>query len=148
MPSAGELLRDLAQIGRIFQRLTTQMHAGRGQSYFGAAQVFGCGVPALEGTGKSHPGCQSSCYNVAMRSTSIRELHIHTSELVREAEAGNVIVIERRGEPVAQLQALSQRPAMPEATVSRVFRELRELRAETPAGSGVDQALTDDRARY
>lgn len=109
---------------------------------------LGCGVPALEGTGKSHPSCQSSCYNVAMRSTSIRELHIHTSELVREAEAGNVIVIERRGEPVAQLQALSQRPAMPEATVSRVFRELRELRAETPAGSGVDQALTDDRARY
>ena len=41
MPSAGELLRDLAQIGRIFQRLATQMHAGRGQRCFGAAQVLG-----------------------------------------------------------------------------------------------------------
>ncbi len=36
-----------------------------------------------------------------MRSTSVRELHIHTSDLVREAEQGGVIVIERRGEPVA-----------------------------------------------
>ena len=38
-----------------------------------------------------------------MRKTSVRELHIHTSELVREAADGRVIVIERRGEPVAEL---------------------------------------------
>ena len=31
-----------------------------------------------------------------MRKTSVRELHIHTSELVREAEEGGVILIERR----------------------------------------------------
>ena len=56
-----------------------------------------------------------------MRTTSIRELHIHTSELVREAEAGSIIVIERRGEPVAQLQALSGRPKMAEET-SRLLK--------------------------
>lgn len=30
-----------------------------------------------------------------MRKTSVRELHIHPSELVREAEQGGIIVIER-----------------------------------------------------
>jgi antitoxin (DNA-binding transcriptional repressor) of toxin-antitoxin stability system len=46
-----------------------------------------------------------------MRTTSIRELHIRTSELVREASGGAVIVIERRGEPVAELRPLSRKPA-------------------------------------
>ena len=32
-----------------------------------------------------------------MRRTSVRELHIHTSKLVREASDGGNIVIERRG---------------------------------------------------
>jgi len=41
-----------------------------------------------------------------MRKTSVRELHIHTSELVREAADGGIIVIERRGEPVAELRRL------------------------------------------
>ena len=35
---------------------------------------------------------------------SIRDLHIRTSELVSEAAAGAVIVIERGGEPVAELR--------------------------------------------
>ncbi|MGH9608686.1 MAG: type II toxin-antitoxin system Phd/YefM family antitoxin [Bryobacteraceae bacterium] len=46
-----------------------------------------------------------------MRKTSIRELHIRTSELVREAADGSIIVIERRGEPVAELRPLSKTPA-------------------------------------
>ena len=46
--------------------------------------------------------------------TSIRDLHIRTSELVREAVAGAVIVIERRGEPVAELRAISNQPAQPQ----------------------------------
>jgi len=100
----------------------------------------------MEGRGVS---CASlNCYNVAMRSTSIRELHINTSELVREAEAGNVIVIERRGEPVAQLQALSRRPPMPEATRLRILRELQDLRAAVQEGSRVETGLAYDRDRY
>lgn len=41
-----------------------------------------------------------------MKRASIRELHIRTSELVREAAEGAVIVIERRGEPVAELRPM------------------------------------------
>jgi prevent-host-death family protein len=44
-----------------------------------------------------------------MRSASIRDLHIRTSELVREASEGSVILIERRGEPVAELRPLTKK---------------------------------------
>ncbi len=42
-----------------------------------------------------------------MKKASIRDLHIHTSELVREAAEGEVITIERRGEPVAELRPIT-----------------------------------------
>jgi prevent-host-death family protein len=45
-----------------------------------------------------------------MKTASIRDLHIRTSELVREAADGGVIVIERRGEPVAELRPIAKRP--------------------------------------
>ena len=48
-----------------------------------------------------------------MKTTSIRDLHIRTSELVRAAAAGAVIVIERHGEPVAELRPLSKKSAKP-----------------------------------
>jgi antitoxin (DNA-binding transcriptional repressor) of toxin-antitoxin stability system len=54
-----------------------------------------------------------------MRRASVRDLHIRTSELVREAAGGAVIVIERRGEPVAELRPIlkkSKRPRLPELT--------------------------------
>jgi len=44
-----------------------------------------------------------------MAKASIRDLHIRTSELVRDASAGAVIIIERRGEPVAELRPLSKK---------------------------------------
>lgn len=44
-----------------------------------------------------------------MRKASIRDLRNHASELVRDAENGEVIVIERRGEPVAELRPLGKR---------------------------------------
>jgi antitoxin (DNA-binding transcriptional repressor) of toxin-antitoxin stability system len=44
-----------------------------------------------------------------MKKASIRDLHIRTSELVREASEGAVIQIERRGEPVAELRPLSRK---------------------------------------
>jgi prevent-host-death family protein len=48
-----------------------------------------------------------------MKTASIRELHIRTSELVRQAAEGTVILIERRGEPVAELRSISKKPAKP-----------------------------------
>lgn len=44
-----------------------------------------------------------------MKTASIRDLHIRTSELVREAAEGTVILIERRGEPVAELRPIQKR---------------------------------------
>jgi prevent-host-death family protein len=44
-----------------------------------------------------------------MKSASIRDLHIRTSELVREAAEGSAILIERRGQPVAELRPLSKK---------------------------------------
>jgi prevent-host-death family protein len=54
-----------------------------------------------------------------MKKASIRDLHIRTSELVREAADGTVILIERRGEPVAELRPISKGPKrgrLPEMT--------------------------------
>jgi len=44
-----------------------------------------------------------------MKRASIGDLHTRTSELVRDAAAGAVIVIERRGRPVADLRPLSRK---------------------------------------
>jgi prevent-host-death family protein len=54
-----------------------------------------------------------------MRKASIRDLHIRTSELVKEASSGSVIVIQRRGEPVAELRPLTKKrpkPKLPDMT--------------------------------
>ncbi len=48
-----------------------------------------------------------------MKTASVRDLHIRTSELVREAAEGSVILIERRGEPVAELRPISKKRAKP-----------------------------------
>jgi prevent-host-death family protein len=45
-----------------------------------------------------------------MERASVRDLHIRTSELVKAASEGAVIVIERRGEPVAELRPISKKP--------------------------------------
>jgi len=60
-----------------------------------------------------------------MKSASVRDLHIRTSELVREAAAGGAIRIERRGEPVAELRPIVRQPArkrLPD--MSRVWRSM------------------------
>jgi prevent-host-death family protein len=68
-----------------------------------------------------------------MRNASIRDLHIHTSELVREAAEGEVIIIEKRGEPVAELRPLSPKPPVP-------FPDLTEFWARMPY---IDDDSTD-----
>ena len=75
-----------------------------------------------------------------MRKTSIRDLHIRTSELVREASEGTVIVIESRGEPVAELHPLSWKPTGPK------LPELTELWGRLPAvASDSGPFLEEDR---
>ncbi len=65
-----------------------------------------------------------------LRKASIRDLHIRTSELVRDAAEGAVIIIERRGEPVAELRPISKpRPKLK-------FRDMERFWAEMPQVPG------------
>jgi len=82
-----------------------------------------------------------------MRKTSIRELHIRTSELVREAAEGSVIVIERRGEPVAELRPLTAPPRMPAAQKKRIFDSMRDIWARMPQVSDSTKIVEEDRDR-
>jgi prevent-host-death family protein len=82
-----------------------------------------------------------------MRKTSIRELHIHTSELVREAEEGGVIVIERRGEPVAELRPISTAAGISAAKKAEIFDSMREIWGTLSQGTDSAEILEDDRNR-
>ena len=82
-----------------------------------------------------------------MRKTSVRELHIHTSELVREAEEGGVIVIERRGEPVAELRPLSAPSYMPVDKKAQIFESMRLIWARMPQVSDSTKIIGEDRDR-
>src|SRR6266481_169190 len=66
---------------------------------------------------RSIPECDTfMCHNRDMKKASIRDLHMRTGALVQEAADGEVIIIEKRGVPVAELRRL--RP-----TIGEVFRE-------------------------
>jgi prevent-host-death family protein len=82
-----------------------------------------------------------------MRTTSLRELHINTSELVREAAEGGVIVIERRGEPVAELRPISGPPRMPAAEKARIFASMRKVWARMPDVGDSTTIIEEDRNR-
>ncbi len=59
-----------------------------------------------------------------MKRASVHELHARTSELVGEAAAGAVIVIERRGEPVAELRPVGKARAKRLPDLSEVWNRL------------------------
>ena len=82
-----------------------------------------------------------------MRKTSVRELHIHTSELVREAAEGGVIVIERRGEPVAELRPVTASPSIPADKKALIFETMREVWARMPQVGDSKEILDEDRSR-
>jgi antitoxin (DNA-binding transcriptional repressor) of toxin-antitoxin stability system len=65
-----------------------------------------------------------------MKKASIRDLHIRTSELVREAANGAVILIERRGEAIAELRPISKK------SVKSRLPDLSEIWERLPAVSG------------
>ncbi len=82
-----------------------------------------------------------------MKTTSVRELHIHTSKLVREAAEGDVIVIERRGEPVAELRPLSPQPRIPAAKKARIFASMEKLWTRMPRVGDSGKIIEEDRDR-
>jgi prevent-host-death family protein len=82
-----------------------------------------------------------------MRKTSVRELHIHTSELVREAADGSIIVIERRGEPVAELGPITSPLRMPADKKARMIASMRKIWARLPQVSDSTKIIEEDRNR-
>jgi prevent-host-death family protein len=82
-----------------------------------------------------------------LKTTSVRELHIHTSELVREAAEGNVIVIARRGEPVAELRPISGPRPMPAAKKAQIFRSMQKIWDRMPRATDSTKIISDDRDR-
>ena len=45
-----------------------------------------------------------------MPSSSVRDLHINTSEIVRRVVGGESFIIERRGIPVAEIRPITNKP--------------------------------------
>jgi len=82
-----------------------------------------------------------------MRKTSVRDLHIRTSELVREAAGGDIILIERRGEPVAELRPITAPPRMPAGKKARIFTSMRKIWDRMPQVSDSTKILEEDRSR-
>jgi prevent-host-death family protein len=82
-----------------------------------------------------------------MRKTSVRELHIHTSELVREAEGGGVIVIERRGQPVAELRPITRPIRMPADKLCRILDSMTEIWSRMPQVGDSAKIIEEDRDR-
>lgn len=68
-----------------------------------------------------------------MGKASISDLHSRTSELVRAAAEGAVIVIERRGEPVAELRPIAKDRAKMRR---KVLAEMRRLWKKMPQLDG------------
>ena len=66
-----------------------------------------------------------------MKTASVRDLHIRTSELVREAAEGPVIVIERRGEPIAELRPISRRDQPKPPDLSDVWRRFPAVKKDS-----------------
>jgi prevent-host-death family protein len=76
-----------------------------------------------------------------MEKASVRDLHIRTSELVREAAGGAVIVIERHGEPVAELRPLSRKKKARLPRMTELWAKLPQL-----SGDSTD-IVSEDRDR-
>ena len=82
-----------------------------------------------------------------MRTTSVRELHIHTSKLVREAADGDVIIIESRGEPIAELRPLTSPRGMAPAKKARIFASMQKVWNRMPRVGDSTKILEEDRGR-
>jgi antitoxin (DNA-binding transcriptional repressor) of toxin-antitoxin stability system len=52
------------------------------------------------------PKCDTMCH---MEKTSVRELHLRTSALIKNVAQGQTYIIESRGVPVAELRPLTER---------------------------------------
>lgn len=77
----------------------------------------------------------------------MRELHINTSKLVHEAAEGAVIVIERRGEAVAELRPVTSPRRMAAAKKARIFASMQRIWDRAPRVGDSTTIIEDDRGR-
>lgn len=82
-----------------------------------------------------------------MRKTSVRELHINTSKLVGEVAEGDTIIIERRGEPVAELRPITAPERIAARKKARIFTSMNKVWARLPKTADSTKAIEDDRSR-
>ena len=78
-----------------------------------------------------------------MKKASIRELHTRTGALVQEAADGEVIIIEKRGVPVAELRRRTP-------TAAEVFAERERtgfFKKMGKTNSQIDRFISEDRDR-
>src|SRR2546425_11876458 len=87
----------------------------------------------------------SMCHTGDMKKASIRDLHMRTGALVQEAADGEVIVIEKRGVPVAELRQLRKRTA---AEAIRALEESGYFVRMGKTNSNIDQVISEDRDRF
>ena len=71
----------------------------------------------------------------------MRDLHIRTSELVREAAEGKVIVIERRGEPVAELRPVARKKKLKLPNMTHIWSTFPQIPEDSTS------VISEDRDR-
>jgi prevent-host-death family protein len=78
-----------------------------------------------------------------MKKASIRDLHTRTGALVEEAAKGEVITIEKRGVPVAELRPIKK------VTWAEVFaeRERNGFFKKMPKNLDIDRIISEGRGR-
>ena len=73
--------------------------------------------------------------------TSVRELHLQTSEIVKRAGNGETIVIEKRGQPIAEIRPFTEGRATRRLPDREKF--IRKLpRVKTDSGRILEQDRT------
>jgi antitoxin (DNA-binding transcriptional repressor) of toxin-antitoxin stability system len=82
-----------------------------------------------------------------MKKVSIRDLHISTSQFVREAAEGSVILIERRGQPVAELRPLSAPAGLSAPQKAKLFASMEKIWKAMPEVGDSTGIIQDDRNR-
>lgn len=76
-----------------------------------------------------------------MRRVNVRELHHHTGATVDHVAAGNVVIVEKRGVPVAEIRPITRRAAR----IPKEHWEFVESLPRMPDDSG--RTISEDRDR-
>jgi len=73
-----------------------------------AAEIQGRSISDSVASGRvAAEECDTMCH---MKSSTVRELHLKTSEIVRQVAEGESFIIQKRGVPVAEIRPISDRP--------------------------------------